>query len=389
MNSSLSPEERHMNSAEDQVVFPTNRSALKNVALLAGPGMTLVSGAIGWFSVADLLGAETFVPFWFAPIGIFGFLFFGYAWWSAIRRLAAGGGGLRIGPVGIESFGVGTVRWSVPWSDVEWWYIGYVASQESLHVVLREPDEYIAREANLLTRLAGRMNVRIAGTPVSVPLSTVVAAPGAIAEAMVRFSGINPVEDDDEPEAVDDDAADQVVSVPGRKPLGRRHQWLWAGFLLTMVGISLVLHFKGSAWGIDLGWVLVAPGVAAVLLLIIVVREILYDEADELVACVRAYGGSAPVVGWMSTSQANEVAAEVRRGGADAWAAYHPVAIAYWVVVNFIGATLGCYGAISLLEGTGEPIRLWALIIVGAIMFLGIAEAPRTGWFRQKVLREY
>ncbi|MBL0886169.1 STM3941 family protein [Myceligenerans indicum] len=388
MNSSLSPEERHTDADEDPVVFPTNRSYLKKVALLGGPAMTLASGAIGWFGVADLLGAETFVPFWFAPIGIFAFLFFAYGWWFAIRRLTVGGGGLRIGPAGIESFGVGAVRWSVPWSDVEWWYIGYVSSQEYLHVVVRDPDEYIAREANPLKRLAGRMNVRLVGTPVSVALSTVDAPPGAIAEAMVRYSGIDPA-DDDEPEALDNDAAHQVVSVPGRKPLGRRHQWLWAGFLLTVVGSSFALHFGSAGRGIELGYALLAQGIAAALLLIMVVRDMLHDEADELVACVRTYGGGAPVVGWIPTSQANEVAAEVRRGGVEAWAAYHPIAVGYWAVVNFVGATLGIYGVVSLGERAVEPITSWALIIGGAIMFLGIAEAPRTGWFRRRVLRMY
>lgn len=380
--------------------FPVDNRQLRMGVYLVGPVLALASAAAAWLGTADLLalaaGGSLQLPFWLGPVGVVGVVFFSLLWWFGFLTLKRGGSALAIDGEGIDApisarDGMGKIAWS----DVEGWYFGYVAGQPFVHIMLTDPYAFLGRIRGPLRRLSGRANIRMVGTPVSVPLSNLGVSISEIDDALTQLSGFAQPDGASAPEEEDDAAERRALSpIPGDPALGvsgpdRQHQWIWAGVLIGIVAIlmavglstagELDMRVTGLPW-----WFAVAIGAGMVALMTF--KDLLYGETPDLVACVVVTGETSPRMSWLPTASANELAEDLRRTGLDARARYQPGAVVFWAGTSLTGASVGSAGIGGLALG-GDPVISWTLIIIGAIVLFGVADAPRWGWARRRLLR--
>jgi hypothetical protein len=378
---------------ENEVRIPVDRRQLRMIVYLIGPGMVLASAAAAWLGTVDLLalaaGGALQLSVLLGPVGVVGVVFFSAVWWFGFLNLKRGGSALVIDSDGIEPPAtVGGRSGRITWSDVEGWEFGYVSGQPLVHIVLKDPYEFLRRTRNPIRRLFGHANIRMVGTPVSVHLGNLGVSFDVIDEALTRFSGIT---QPDEHDVVENDAPISAPTDGARGVSGpdRQHQWIWAGVLVGIVAVLMAAGLSTTG-GEDMSvagfpwWFAIAIGAGMVALMII--RDLLYGETPDLVACVTVTGETRPRESWIPTAMANELAGELRRTGLDARARYQPAALIFWAGTSLIGASIGSAGLGQVVLG-GGTVASWTLIVVGAAVLFGVADAPRWDWVRRRLLR--
>lgn len=371
--------------------IPVDHRQLRKVVYLIGPAMILASAFAAWLGTADLLaltaGGALQLSFWLGPVGVIGVVFFSTAWWFGFSTLKRGGSALIIDSNGIEPPAtVGGEHARIAWSDIEGWQFGYVSGQPLVHIVLKDPYTFIRRTRNPVRRMFGRANIRMVGTPVSVQLTQLGVSFEAMDEALTRFSGITQADEHDI------DVAEDNVTIPpptGVSEPDRQHQWIWAGVLVGIVAVLMTVGLTTTSgqdmWVTGFPWWF-ATAIGAGFVAVITVKDLLYGETPDLVACVTVTGETRPRESWIPTAMANELADDLRSTGLDARARYQPTALAFWAGTSLVGASIGSVGLGQVALG-GGTFASWTTIMVGAAVLFGVGDAPRWGWVRRHLLR--
>jgi hypothetical protein len=335
-----------------------------SVGLLA-LGVRQPMGGHTWFVALGVLLLVTMVPSWI--------------WWfRLLRRIVRGERpGLTVDSGGFEdTVTLGSIG-RVPWPRVRHWWVGTANHQTMLYVELEEGYPVLAGDLDPSRQsgwagLRERLSRRRPGMPTAIQLNNLQTT---VPEVLAAFERASEREADGdvarlaaEPAGSGDDVGANGAERPRTRPRppGRRHQWYWLGALAVAL-FGLLGGITVVAPGLDLSdpFFLVPVGALAVLLLN-GVREV-FSVSDAPVACVDVPGpGPHDRVqrkGRTTAKVANELAAQYRAAGVDAVARYHPAAIAQWVTLQLVGASVLVTGMFAALGGHG--LGWWAVALAG------------------------
>jgi hypothetical protein len=151
---------------QHRVEIPLDKK--KMVLMLLG---ALAFVGIGlWFVIAP---PQIENSFWGHPtklliVGSASVVFFGLCVYVFIRKLADNKPGLVIDDTGLLDNSGGLSAGHILWTDVENISVFQVQKQKMLMLEVRNPQDYIGRQANLLKRKAMELNYRMYGTPVCI-----------------------------------------------------------------------------------------------------------------------------------------------------------------------------------------------------------------------------
>jgi hypothetical protein len=344
-----------------------------SVALLV-LGARQPMGGHTWLAAFGVLLLVTMVPSWI--------------WWfRLLRRIVRGERpGLTVDSGGFEdTVTLGSIG-RVPWPRVRQWWVGTANHQTMLYVALEE-DSVLAGDVDLSRQtgwagLRERLLRRRPGMPTAIQLNNLQTTVQEVLAAFERASARDTAGDvahlRTEPvrsgEGLGVNGAERPRTRP--RPPGRRHQWYWLGALtVALFGVLGVVTMVGPGLRSSdpVFWI---PVGAVAVLLMNGVRE-MFSVSDAPVACVDVPGPGlhdrAQRKGRTTAKAANELAAQYRAGGIDAVARYHPAAIAQWVALQLLGASVLVSGMFAALGGHGPG--WWAVALAG-IGVLVLADIP-------------
>jgi hypothetical protein len=370
--------------------FPARRRRVQwmvwvNIPLVVAASVGLVAlgvrqpmGGHTWFVSLGLLLLVTMVPSWI--------------WWfRLLRRIARGERpGLTVDSAGFEDTVTLGAIGRVPWPRVRHWWVGTANHQTMLYVELEEDYPVLAGDTAGLdpsrqTGWAGlreRLLRRRPGMPTAIQLNNLqTTAPEVLAafeRASEREAAGDVARQGAEPVASGDELGVNGAETPRTRPRppGRRHQWYWLGALaVALFGLVRVVTVVAPGLSL-LDPALSIPFGALAVLLLNGVREAFF-MSDAPVACVDVPGPGlhdrVQRKGRITAKVANELAAQYRACGVDAVARYHPAAIALWVTLQLVGASVLVTGMFAALGGYG--LGWWAVALAG-FGVLVLADTP-------------
>jgi len=164
--------------------------------------------------------------------------------------------------------------------------------------------------------------------------------------------------------------------------LGRRHTWMYLGFLSLLVPTSIVIYtfidsaadrgHDGPPWS-------VMPLFGLIFLWAIALSDAIWIRRDEYVAQVRMFrgrSGEGRTVRWLTTQQASQRAAAARGRGRDAEARYDLLGLVYWISVQVVAVAALLPFLQSWMAGT--PSLAWSLLLPATPLGILLTTAP--GW---------
>ncbi|SHN40441.1 STM3941 family protein [Chitinophaga sp. CF418] len=160
------------------IEIPSSKKKL--IKTLIG-GIFLFAGSI-WMLVSDHVSTNFLLrlPYVKNSIAIAGIVFFGGAFFVMVKKISSKKPGLIISDEGI-TYGVATANpWLVPWSDIEEVVSTVVMRQEFLTLIVRNPEEYIARQSNFLLRKTMQLNFKSYGSPIQIPINHLKVSPAEV-----------------------------------------------------------------------------------------------------------------------------------------------------------------------------------------------------------------
>jgi hypothetical protein len=107
----------------------------------------------------------------FFTVGLAGLLFFGLIAVVHLMKMAKNKPALIITDDGLFDNSSGLSAGFIKWQDIKKLNFTRTGNQASLVIILKKPDKYIERESNFLKRAAMRINNKMSGSPVHIPLS--------------------------------------------------------------------------------------------------------------------------------------------------------------------------------------------------------------------------
>jgi hypothetical protein len=105
-------------------------------------------------------------------VAIASIVFFGFAMFSIIKKLQENKPGLIIDKTGITDCSSSIAVGHIPWSDIQKFTVASVMNQKFLMIVVKNPNDYINRQANNLKRKGLIYNQTNYGSPVSISANT-------------------------------------------------------------------------------------------------------------------------------------------------------------------------------------------------------------------------
>jgi hypothetical protein len=132
--------------------------------ILFSLGLTVVRTDAGWavidFDVAYLV------------VGVIGILFFGFCGVYITKSLFDTQPGLVVDSAGIVDNASGIAAGRIAWEDIVAVKSMQIVNQKMLMIEVVNPDEYINRQTNPLSRQLAEANSKLYGTPVFIPANT-------------------------------------------------------------------------------------------------------------------------------------------------------------------------------------------------------------------------
>ncbi len=151
-------------------------SKKKLIQVLIG-GVFLVAASV-FMLISDHVSSNYFlrIPYVKNGIAIVGILFFGAGIFAIFKKLRSKKAGLIISDKGIidntSALNVGLISWS----DIEEIVSTKVMSQEFLTLIVKNPEEYIARQPNAMRRKAMQLNFKSYGSPIQIHINNLKAS---------------------------------------------------------------------------------------------------------------------------------------------------------------------------------------------------------------------
>lgn len=150
-----------------QVTIKLNKSRL--TVLLIGSIIFFIAGV--WM-LTGKPAAGNVSPFFLKLTGIFAVIFFGAGFFFLWKKITDEKPGLIINNEGITDNSSGVSAGFIPWGDITGIKLVKVFNQRFLMLIVRNPDEYILKQANALKRKAMQMNLKNYGSPVGISSNT-------------------------------------------------------------------------------------------------------------------------------------------------------------------------------------------------------------------------
>ena len=107
----------------------------------------------------------------FFTVGLAGLLFFGLIAVVHLVKMAKNKPALIITDDGLFDNSSGLSAGFIRWQDIKKLNVTRTGNQASLVIILKKPEKYIERETNFLKKAAMRINNKMSGSPVHIPLS--------------------------------------------------------------------------------------------------------------------------------------------------------------------------------------------------------------------------
>jgi hypothetical protein len=107
----------------------------------------------------------------FFTVGLAGLLFFGLIAVMHLMKMAKNKPALIITDEGLFDNSSGLSTGLIKWQDIKKLNFTRTGNQASLVIMLKKTDKYIERESNFLKKASMRINNKMSGSPVHIPLS--------------------------------------------------------------------------------------------------------------------------------------------------------------------------------------------------------------------------
>jgi hypothetical protein len=78
--------------------------------------------------------------------------------------------GLIIDQTGITDHSSGVAAGHIPWEDINRITYKKVFKQEFIMIIVKNPEDYLERQTNMLKRISMKMNFKSYGSPISIPI---------------------------------------------------------------------------------------------------------------------------------------------------------------------------------------------------------------------------
>lgn len=158
----------------DETIIQTSK--LKLVLLILGSCVFVALGA--WmlsFDAAEIRQGRSFNFFFREPWVVYGFgvaavVFFGLCGLYGFKKTFDKKPGLVLNSSGVVDNASGVAAGFIPWSDIAGASVYEIQGQKMLAIGLRDPRKYIDRGGGL-KRTLNRMNYKMSGSPVTIPLT--------------------------------------------------------------------------------------------------------------------------------------------------------------------------------------------------------------------------
>ncbi|MDO6431708.1 STM3941 family protein [Flavitalea sp. BT771] len=150
----------------EHVEIPLNKKKL-TLMLFGSLGFVIIGC---WFIIKPPVIENAFLgdPAVIRVAGVLSVLFFGIVAFTLVRKLPDNRPGLIIDDQGITDNSSGVSAGLVLWEDVLEIKISTVYKNRFIMIVVRNPEEYIDRQTNLIKRKAMALNHRSYGSPISI-----------------------------------------------------------------------------------------------------------------------------------------------------------------------------------------------------------------------------
>jgi hypothetical protein len=105
-------------------------------------------------------------------IGIISILFFGLSGFMIFKKLKDTKPGLLIDERGVTDNASGVSAGHIPWADITAIKTAQVFTQKFILIIVKNPEDYIARQTSALKRQTMRMNFKTYGSPICITANT-------------------------------------------------------------------------------------------------------------------------------------------------------------------------------------------------------------------------
>lgn len=143
-------------------------SKRKMLLTLLGAGLFIIAGIYFVVKPNQLLTGFITSTIPIVLAGVASILFFGAIFIISIRKLYDKMPGLIISADGITDNASGTSAGFIPWADINEIKTAQVMSQKFLLIMVRNPEEHLAKISNAIKRKGMALNLKSTGTPISI-----------------------------------------------------------------------------------------------------------------------------------------------------------------------------------------------------------------------------
>ena len=155
-----------MNTSESHIEIPVSKS--KVIMMLIG-SIALVAAGL-WFVISPptINNAYWGNPTRLSIVGYASIALFGFLAIIFIRKLPDNKPGLIIDDTGLTDNSGGLSAGQIPWSDIEDISVLEIHKNKMILIYVKDPQEYINRQNNVIKRKLMQMNTNSYGTPISI-----------------------------------------------------------------------------------------------------------------------------------------------------------------------------------------------------------------------------
>lgn len=153
-------------STAQRIEIPLNKS--KIVLMLVG-SIALVGVGL-WFVISPPTIRNSYWgdPTKLAIVGYASIVFFGFLAFIFLRKLPDQKPGLIIDETGLTDNSGGLSAGTIPWADIEDISVLEIHKNKMIMIYVKDPQEYINRQSNVIKRKLMHMNNNSYGTPISI-----------------------------------------------------------------------------------------------------------------------------------------------------------------------------------------------------------------------------